>query len=61
MFSDNKSVVTLKGTAENKEPQSMETQNWLTPRKLVVKLSKTAGYHGKLFEPSIYADDKFLK
>ena len=59
LFSDKKSVVALKGIAENIENQSMETQNWLTARKLVVKLSKTAGYHGKLFEPSIYADDDF--
>ena len=49
MLSDDKSVVALNGTAENKESQSMETQNWLTARKQVVKLNKTAGYHGKFF------------
>ena len=49
IFSDDKGLVALNGTAENKESQSMETQNWLTARKLVVKLNRTAGYHGKFF------------
>ena len=31
-FSDDKSVAALEGTAENKENQSKETQNWLTAR-----------------------------
>ena len=37
------------GTAENKDSQSMETQNWLTVGKLAVNLNKTADYHGQLF------------
>ena len=52
-FSDDKSVAALEGTAEIKENQSMETQNWLTARKLLVKLNKRAGYHGKCFNPQI--------
>ena len=49
LFADDKSVAALKGTAENKENQSMQTQNWLTSRKLVMNLNKKAGYHGQLF------------
>ena len=49
MFSEVKSVAAVNGTAENKESQSMQTQKLLTARKLVVKLNKTAGYHGKFF------------
>ena len=51
MFSDNKSVAALMGTAENKDNQSMETQNWLTAGKLAVNLNKAADYHGQLFSP----------
>ena len=52
-FSDDKSIAALKGTAENKENQSLETQYWLTARKLVVKLNKTAEDHGKFFRLQI--------
>ena len=51
MFSDDKSVAALNGTAENKENQPEATQNWLTARKLVVNFNKTAGYRGKFFSP----------
>ena len=43
MFSDDKSVAALNGTAENTENQSVETRNWLTARKLLVNLNETAG------------------
>ena len=53
MFSDDKSVDALKGTAEHKENHSIETQNWLTARKLVVKSNKTASDHGNIFRLQI--------
>ena len=49
MLSDDDSVAALKETAENKESQPVENRNWLTERKLFVKLNKTAGNHGKFF------------
>ena len=61
MFSDDKSVAALKGTAENKVYQSIQTQNWLTSGNPVVKLDKTAGLTREAFQPSNLADDAFQK
>ena len=61
MFSDDKSVAALKGTAENKVYQSIQTQNWLTSGNPVVNLDKTAGLPRETFQPSNLADDAFQK
>ena len=50
-FSDDKSVVALNRTAENRENQSMETQNWKQYRRLP----------RQAFLPSNYDDDAFQK
>ena len=60
MLSYNKSVAALKGTAENKENQSMETQKWLTARKLAVNL-KNRRLPREIFQPANIADNAFRK
>ena len=60
MFSDDESVAALKGTAENKENQSMEAQNWLTARKLAVNLIKQSATTGN-FSALNFADNAFQK
>ena len=49
------------GTAENKDNQSVETQNSLTAGKLAVKLNKAADYHGQLFSPQYLLMMLFIK